>query len=117
MKNGLISIVDQKLTDHINDEGKIWDKMKISIEDIKEHHLSGLNRQLNEANLTIAKTRINMDNIEKTTTRIEKTLNDFIEKADGKFASKWVEKLVYAILLAMATLFIGGAWAIITKKI
>ena len=104
-----LETVDQKLSDHITEEGVVWMAMKKDISEMSDKQ--------NNANTTITITKTKMENIEETTNRIEKTLNDFIEKADRKFASKWVENFVYAIMLAFGTLIVGGVWAVITKRL
>lgn len=50
----------------------------------------------------------------ETIERMENAFTDFLDKANTKFASKWIEKLVYSVIVAMFIAVIGVFVKVVT---
>jgi predicted nucleic acid-binding Zn-ribbon protein len=55
------------------------------------------------------------DRLEKSQNELKETLKNFIEKSDGKFASKWVEKAAWSVASVIIIAVLGAVIALVIK--
>ena len=63
--------------------------------------------------IKIAVLQTKVDNIQETTERIEKKLDDFLNNAPNMFAGKWVENLFKTLVVVTLVAVVGGILALL----
>lgn len=70
---------------------------------------------MSEEQITIAKMQKDIDYLKEKMDGIDSTLKEFIDRADSKYAPKWVADAFKVILYVVATGFLGTAVTLFIK--